>query len=222
MKYKVVEKFISVNGEGSLAGQLAVFIRFAGCNLRCSYCDTQWANEEGVKYKEMSENDIYGFIKETAITNVTLTGGEPLLQEGIGRLLCLLATDHRLRVEIETNGSVEFREFSEITPNRPVFTVDYKLGSSGIEHTMKVGNFDCLKPQDTVKFVAGSMKDLETAKHILEKYGLTNKCGVHLSPVFGKIEMTTIVEFMKQNKMNGVRLQPQLHKIIWHPDTRGV
>lgn len=222
MKYKVVEKFISVNGEGSLAGQLAVFIRFAGCNLRCSYCDTHWANEESVKYEEMSENDIYGFIKETAITNVTLTGGEPLLQEGIDRLLSLLATDHQLRVEIETNGSIEFREFSKITPNRPVFTIDCKLGSSGMEHAMKVGNFDCLKLQDTVKFVAGSMKDLETAKHILEKYELTNKCGVHLSPVFGKIEMTTIVEFMKQNKMNGVRLQPQLHKIIWHPDTRGV
>ncbi|MHB1393538.1 MAG: hypothetical protein ACYCYE_10790 [Clostridia bacterium] len=108
------------------------------------------------------------------------------------------------------------------TPVNSAVYENSEVGSSGMEHTMKVGNFDCLKPQDTVKFVVGSMSDLETVKHILGKYELTNKCGVHLSPVFGKIEMTTIVEFMKQNIMNGVRLQPQLHKIIWYPDASGV
>jgi 7-carboxy-7-deazaguanine synthase len=222
VKYKVVEKFISVNGEGRLAGQLAVFIRFAGCNLQCSYCDTLWANEGNVSFEEMTGEDIYNHILATGIKNVTLTGGEPLLQEDMYELLSLLALDKQLRVEIETNGSVDPARFDTIAPNRPVFTMDYKLPSSGMEHAMRPEHFACLKPQDTVKFVVGSMKDLEIAKHIMETYGLRDKCEVHISPVFGKIDMNTMVEYMKQNKWNGVRLQPQLHKIIWHPEARGV
>ncbi|WHH60233.1 putative 7-carboxy-7-deazaguanine synthase QueE [Petroclostridium sp. X23] len=222
MKYKVVEKFISVNGEGQRVGQLAVFIRFAGCNLRCTYCDTMWANEENVSFQQMSQEEIYHYIKNTGVKNVTLTGGEPLLQEGIGELLRFLTDDGQLRVEIETNGSIELREFAEISPKRPVFTMDYKLGVSGMEKAMKTSNFQYLECQDTVKFVAGSMKDLETAKMIIEKYRLTERCAVHLSPVFGNITMETMVEFMKQNTMNDVRLQPQLHKVIWHPNARGV
>jgi len=223
MKYKVVEKFISINGEGNAAGELSVFIRFAGCNLNCSYCDTLWANDvDKVKYEEMSGEDIFSYIKSTGIRNVTLTGGEPLLQDGIHELLVLLANTDNLRVEIETNGSVELSDFADILPLGPIFTMDYKLGTSGMEHAMKVSNFEQLKSQDTVKLVAGSMKDLETAKHIIDSYHLTDKCSVHLSPVFGNIDMSDMVDFMKENKMNGVRLQPQLHKIIWHPSARGV
>lgn len=222
MKYKVVETFISINGEGKCAGQLAVFIRFAGCNLRCSYCDTMWANDQDVKYRWMTGKDIYHYIQEAGVKNVTLTGGEPLIQEGMVQLLELLATDPFLRIEVETNGSVDIGAFCSIGPNTPVFTMDYKLGISNMEHEMLEKNFSYLKEQDTVKFVAGSRADLETAKRIIEQYQLTGKCGVHLSPVFGKIEMSEIVDFMKNNKMNDVRLQPQLHKLIWHPDTRGV
>ncbi len=223
MKYKVVEKFTSINGEGNAAGQLAVFIRFAGCNLKCSYCDTQWANDvNNVEYEEMSADDIFNYIKETGINNVTLTGGEPLLQDGIAQLLSHLSMDNSLRVEIETNGSIDLSDFLNITPNRPVFTMDYKLGTSNMEHSMVISNLELLKPQDTVKFVAGSIRDLESANKLIEKFHLIDKCAVHLSPVFDKINMQTIVDFMKQNKMNGVRLQPQLHKFIWHPSMRGV
>lgn len=222
MIYKVVEKFISINGEGSKAGHLAVFIRFAGCNLSCSYCDTMWANEENVPYSELTEDEIYNYIKDTGINNVTLTGGEPLLQNGIGSLLSLLAQDGELRIEIETNGSVDISEFCHIWPNRPVFTIDYKLPSSKMEEAMETKNFPLLEPQDTVKFVAGSMEDLEKAKAIMDKYSLLSRCGVHLSPVFDMIRMETIVEYMKEYRMNGVRLQPQLHKIIWNKDMRGV
>ena len=222
-KFKVVEKFVSINGEGNAAGQLAVFIRFAGCNLKCSYCDTIWANDvNNVSYEEMSAEDVSHYIKETGIRNVTLTGGEPLLQEGIIQLLSLLATDNNLRVELETNGSIDLNSFIKIKPNRPIFTMDYKLGSSNMEHEMKVSNFELLSTLDTVKFVVGDVRDLETAKSLIFKYHLTAKCSVHFSPVFDKINMQTIVEFMKQNKMNGVRLQPQIHKIIWHPSMRGV
>lgn len=221
MDFKVVEKFVSINGEGRLCGQLAIFIRFAGCNLRCSYCDTSWANEKDVSCELMSEEDIYEYIKSTGVHNITLTGGEPLLQEGIIELLRLLAKDRSLHVEIETNGSVLLDKFKGIE-NPPSFTMDYKLPSSNMEGKMELDNFRYLTAKDTVKFVSGSLPDLEKAKEIIDKYELVDKTSVYISPVFGEIELKDIVEFMKNNKMNGVNLQVQLHKIIWEPSKRGV
>lgn len=222
MKYKVVEKFISINGEGKLSGQLALFIRFAGCNLDCSYCDTKWANEEDVKFSLMTKEEIYDHIKESEVKNITLTGGEPLLQEGMLELLKLLSKDQEISIEIETNGSVDIKEFAAIETNPPRFTMDYKLPSSLMEDKMLTENFNYLTEQDTIKFVVGSSSDLERAKKIIDEYELTKKASVYLSPVFGQIEMNDMVEFMKQNKMNGVTLQIQLHKVIWEPEKRGV
>ncbi len=118
MKYNVAEKFVSINGEGRSAGQLAVFIRFTGCNLGCSYCDTTWANDLKAPFELMDENQIYDYIKSTGITNVTLTGGEPLIQKNIRTLLEKLASDKKIRVEIETNGSIDISEYFDIE-NRP-------------------------------------------------------------------------------------------------------
>jgi 7-carboxy-7-deazaguanine synthase len=221
MKFKVVEKFTSVNGEGALSGQLVVFIRFAGCNLDCSYCDTTWANSMDVGYDFMTSEDIYKYIKSTGIRNVTLTGGEPLLQEGIIELLEVLSKDISLHVEIETNGSVPLDEFLSIE-NPPSFTMDYKLPSSNMEDKMNLDNFKYLRDKDTVKFVSGSMEDLQKAKYIIDKYELSGKTKVYISPVFGQIDLEAIVDFMKDNNMNGVNLQMQLHKIIWDPNKRGV
>ena len=221
MKFKVVEKFVSVNGEGPLSGQLVVFIRFAGCNLNCSYCDTTWANNEDVSYDLMTSDDIYKHIKSTDIRNVTLTGGEPLMQEGIIELLEVLSIDKSLHIEIETNGSVSLDKFLNIE-NRPSFTMDYKLPSSNMEDKMNLNNFKYLNDKDTVKFVSGSIEDLQKAKFIIDEYELSDKTNVYISPVFGQIDPENIVEFMKDNKMNGVNLQIQLHKIIWDPNKRGV
>lgn len=219
--YKVVEKFVSINGEGRRAGQLAVFIRFKGCNLNCSYCDTRWANEKNASYASMTGEDIYNYIKETKVRNCTLTGGEPLLQDNIGELLKLLAQDKALRVEIETNGSIDLKPFADIE-NRPYFTMDYKQPSSGMEGQMCLSNFELLKENDMVKFVSGCREDLERAKEIIEKYKLTERCGVILSPVYGAIEPSHMVEFLIENNMNDVNIQLQLHKFIWDKDTRGV
>ncbi len=219
--YKVVEKFVSINGEGRRAGQLAVFIRFKGCNLNCSYCDTRWANEKNASYASMTGEDIYNYIKETRVRNCTLTGGEPLLQDNIGELLKLLAQDKALRTEIETNGSIDLKPFADIE-NRPSFTMDYKQPSSGMEGQMCLSNFELLKENDTVKFVSGCREDLERAKEIIEKYKLTERCGVILSPVYGAIEPSHMVEFLIENNMNDVNIQLQLHKFIWDKDTRGV
>jgi 7-carboxy-7-deazaguanine synthase len=221
MSFKVVEKFVSINGEGCLCGQLAVFIRFAGCNLNCSYCDTSWANKINVPFELMTSKDIYDYIKSTKVKNITLTGGEPLIQEEVKELLQTLAEDKEIRVEIETNGSISLNKFMNID-NSPSFTMDYKLPSSGMEHKMCLDNFNYLSNKDTLKFVSGSLADLQIAKQIIDKYKLVDKTNIFISPVFGKIEMDKIVEFMKDNKMNGVNLQVQLHKVIWDPNKRGV
>ena len=228
---RVVEKFISINGEGPHAGELAVFIRFQGCNLTCSYCDTSWANVEGCPFEEMSPREIADYVNETGVANVTLTGGEPLLQGEMCELLQLLSGSTLRqaqgaqgtlpsRIEIETNGSVDISPYCG--GYRPVFTIDYKLPSSGCEEKMLTGNFALLERDDTVKFVCGSEKDMQRAKAVIEEYGLSGKCNIYLSPVFGRIAPEQMVEFMVKHRMNGVRLQVQLHKVIWHPEKRGV
>jgi 7-carboxy-7-deazaguanine synthase len=220
-QYKVVEKFVSINGEGPLAGQLAVFIRFQGCNLNCSYCDTSWANKDNAVYTDMTELDLYRYIKETAIKNVTLTGGEPLLQPNLMDLLKLLSSDVDLSVEIETNGSIDITPFT-LMDNPPIFTMDYKLPGSLMESRMLISNFDRLTKKDTVKFVIGSEQDFNVAKDIIHRHALVGKCSVYLSAVFGKISLKDIVELMKDSHMNGVNLQLQMHKVIWDPNEKGV
>ena len=218
---KVVEKFVSINGEGSKAGQLAVFIRFAGCNLDCVYCDTKWANEEDVSYSEMSKEEIYEYIKSTGVRNITVTGGEPLLQDGIYEFLEYLSLDKELSVEIETNGSVDISLFKKID-NTPSFTMDYKLDYSKMENKMFLDNLKKLDKRDVIKFVSGSQKDLEILKNIVEKYNLIERTKVYVSPVFGAIEPSVIVDWMIDNNLNGMNLQIQMHKIIWDPEKKGV
>lgn len=216
---RVVEHFVSINGEGKRAGELACFVRFQGCNLRCSYCDTMWANKANCEYEEKTPEEVLLLVKETGVKNVTLTGGEPLLQKEIKSLIDLLMKEG-LRVEIETNGAVLLAPFCE--GSRPEFTMDYKLPGSGCEEQMKVSNFSILGKEDTVKFVAGSRKDLERALEIINEYQLLERCHVYFSPIFGSIEPVEIVDFMIANKLNDVRLQIQMHKVIWDPDKRGV
>ena len=216
----VVEKFISINGEGAHAGELAAFIRFRGCNLCCSYCDTSWANTANAPAEYETVDDIAAWIKDRSVHNVTLTGGEPLLQKECGALAELLIKNG-CRVEIETNGSISLEKLAS-SEHRPVFTMDYKLPSSGMEDFMCRDNFRLLGCHDTVKFVSGSIKDLERAAELINAYSLTERCHVYISPVFGEIEPAKIVDFMEERRMNGVRLQLQLHKFIWEPTRRGV
>lgn len=220
--YHVAEWFVSINGEGTRAGELSVFIRLCGCNLRCSYCDTFWANEIDAPYTEMTAEEVRSLISETGIRNVTLTGGEPLIHPYAGELLECLLQDDKFSVEIETNGSVPIADFMSIR-NRVIFTLDYKLPGSGMEDNMRLNdNIKFLKKQDCIKFVSGSEEDLERAEELIRKYNLCSICHVYFSPVYGQIKPEDIVEFMKKKKLNGVRLQLQLHKYIWKPDKRGV
>lgn len=221
MEYKVVETFISINGEGQRAGELAVFIRFAGCNLNCSYCDTAWANQRDTVFQSMNEAAIVDYIRTSGVTNVTLTGGEPLMQPGIELLLECIGALPGIQIEIETNGSVDIGSFTSLSV-RPAFTLDYKLPGSGMEADMRTDNYQYLEPKDTVKFVISDWQDLERAGQIIEKYGLQGRCGIYFSPVFGRIEPAEIVRYMMEQKLNQVHMQLQLHKFIWAPDQRSV
>ena len=218
---EVAETFISINGEGTHSGQLAYFVRFCGCNLNCSYCDTMWANKPNVPCSHLTAEEIYSQILESGIKNVTITGGEPLYRKGIYELLYMLSNNPGIYTEVETNGSIFLQPYMNLI-NRPAFTMDYKLPSSGMEGAMCVDNLMMLEKKDTVKFVAGSIGDLERAKEIIDKHCLCKRCNVYISPVFGKIEPADIVEYMKNNKMNNVTLQLQIHKYIWDPNAKGV
>ena len=221
MVYKVVETFISINGEGQHAGELALFIRFAGCNLNCNYCDTRWANQPDVVYQEMTETEIKALVTDSGVRNVTLTGGEPLLQPGMYQLLETMGSLPDIRIEIETNGSVDIGPYMTLI-RRPAFTLDYKLPGSGMEAGMNTENYRYLTKEDTVKFVISDKTDLMRAREIIEQYQLEGRCGIYYSPVFGRIRPAEIVDDMIEHRLNGVHMQLQMHKFIWDPEQRGV
>ena len=128
-----------------------------------------------------------------------------------------------IRVEIETNGAVDIAPLANaFSKEKLSLTMDYKLPSSGCEEKMLLSNMEALRKQDTVKFVSGSINDLECAEKIIEKFHLTERCQVFISSVFGSIEPVEIVNFMTSKRMNDVRLQIQMHKVIWNPEERGV
>lgn len=217
--YRLAEQFISINGEGQRAGELALFLRFAGCNLRCDWCDTAWAcgpdaPSEAVTAEQLA--DIAADAMQSGVKNVTLTGGEPLLQPEIGAVMRRLS-GMGLTVEIETNGAVPLAAFQDCGA---VFTMDYKLPSSRMEQHMCTENFALLRAEDTVKFVCASREDVLRAKEIAERF--RPRCPMYLSPVFGRISPAEIVDMMKEQKMGNFRLQLQLHKFIWDPNQRGV
>ena len=219
--FPIIEQFLSVDGEGPTAGRLAAFVRFQGCNLRCSWCDTTYSFEQENVTAYRTAEEIYKIIKESGASCVTLTGGEPLLQPEIGSLLKILNEDDSLLTHIETNGSVDITPFVEEFPNL-CFIVDYKLEGSNMTAQMNENNLTAVRPVDTYKFVVSSLADLQQATDVIRKNRLCERTQVFFSPVLGKIEPAEIVEFMKTERLDKVRLQLQLHKIIWDPAQKGV
>jgi len=223
MVYNIIEKFLSIDGEGPTAGEIATFIRFGGCNLSCIWCDTAYSIDRNVKGETLTKEEIYDYIKDNGTKNVTITGGEPLIQEGIEDLLHFLSKDQDLLIHIETNGSVPIYNFKKIEALKNVsFIVDYKLPASNMESKMDLKNYVVIRRNDVCKFVIASLADMVRAKEIVDTYKLDKKCLVYFSPITTSIEPNLIVEFMKEYKMNNIRLQLQLHKIIWPLEARGV
>ena len=231
----VAERFVSVNGEGRAAGKLAAFIRFTGCNLACSYCDTMWANAPVAadRAERVSVADLVAWAHETRVECITLTGGEPALQPELPRLVRALLAEpgplgRGLRVEIETNGAADLCELASLReecaslPGSLTFTVDWKLPASGMEDRMLRENFALLDARDTVKFVCGGEGDLVCMLEVSRELGLPNRVPVYLSPVFGRLDPARIVDFMQDNNLIWATAQLQLHKIIWPGVEKGV
>lgn len=215
---KINEIFSSIDGEGLRAGELATFVRFAGCNLRCNYCDTAYALESS-NGEDMSVLEVLKKVSEFNVKNITLTGGEPLIHKDIDKLIDLLI-ENGYNINIETNGSVAIDKYL----NRCLVTMDYKCTSSSMEEKMLLENIEKLTENDVLKFVIRE-SDFSNVKKVLRDYKI--KSYVYISPVFNEIDLPKIVEFMKTCNKEGidvskVRLQLQLHKIIWNPNMRGV
>jgi len=210
------EIFTSIEGEGIRMGYPVTFIRLYGCNLNCSYCDTRYSCE-GQDGTEMNVSEVIEKAKEVDVKRITLTGGEPLIHKNAEELVDRLVNEG-FEVNIETNGSVDIYPY--IKKENVIITVDYKSISSGMADKMNHKNLKYLRNQDVLKFVVGNKEDLADMKKIIETY--SPSCNIFVSPVFGQIEASEIVEFIKNNKLNEVRVQVQLHKIIWEPTKRGV
>jgi len=209
----VNEIFHSIQGESTHAGRSCVFVRLTYCNLRCTYCDTAYAFEEG---KEMQVNEVIGKVKSYSCGLVEVTGGEPLLQPEVHRLMSALC-DEGMEVLLETGGSIDI---SAVDP-RVKRIVDFKCPSSGMERSNLWDNVHYLKADDEVKFVVGTREDYDWAKNIIVKHGIGARCTVLMGVVYGALEPRVLADWILADKLN-VRFQLQLHKYIWNPAARGV
>lgn len=217
---RVVEIFDSIDGEGIRTGQAVTFIRLAGCNLRCSYCDTEYAiSYDNCEFEEMAIPQI---LERVHFKYVTLTGGEPLIHKGVKDLIFAL-TDKGIEVNIETNGAVDIGPFRM---DNMFFTVDYKLPSSGEENKMLWDNFKNLTKNDVVKFVVGSRDDVNKMREVTKK--LTKFYGDNLPHLFAGAVFSDyspkqlVADILENKELHNVRVQLQIHKYIWDPDKRGV
>ena len=210
---KISEIFTSIQGESTFCGFPCTFIRVAGCSLRCNYCDTPYAREGG---NELKLDQILSRVRDSGISLVELTGGEPLLQDECYLLVTLLL-EEGYNVLLETNGSVPLDKVD----SRVVKIVDIKCPGSGMSDYMDFSNIAYLAQKDEVKFVISDREDFDWARKIIDRYGIVEKCTVLLSPVFSKIEAKKLARWIIEEKLS-VRLQLQLHKFIWPDMSRGV
>ena len=207
------EIYVSIQGESTYAGLPCVFVRTTGCNLRCNYCDTVYAFEEG---KEMTLAHILRKVDSYKIPLVEITGGEPLLQKEINPLVTQLC-DKSYTVLIETSGSLDI---SALDP-RAIRIMDLKCPSSGEMESMLWDNLRYLTPRDEIKFVIGDERDFYWALNVIKTHKLDQKCPILFSCVFDSLHPKTLAEWMLNEKVS-VRLQLQMHKYIWPPNERKV
>ncbi|MCE5335730.1 MAG: radical SAM protein [Desulfobacteraceae bacterium] len=212
MSLKVVEIFSSIQGESSYAGMPCVFVRLAGCNLRCHYCDTRYAYDDG---DTVPVSEIIGRVSQMGYPLVEITGGEPLLQEKTPELARSLL-DAGFTVLIETNGSLDV----DPVDRRCARIVDMKCPSSGMDGHNDLRNLRKLSERDELKFVMSDRRDYDFAKNILASVPAP-PFRINFSPVFGMLSPRTLAGWMLEDRLR-VRLNLQLHKIIWDPDARGV
>ncbi len=212
-KLKVSEIFLSLQGESTRAGLPCAFVRLAGCNLRCAWCDTAYAWTGG---EETAVGAVVDRVRALGCPRVEVTGGEPLIQPGTLALLRRLC-DAGFETLLETNGS---QDISPVDP-RVVRIVDFKCPSSGTADGNRWENAEALTPRDEAKFVIADRGDYEFAREAVAARGLAERCPVTFSPAHGRLEAATLAEWILADRLD-VRLGVQLHKMIWPGRDRGV
>jgi len=213
MALKINEIYYSVQGESTHAGRPCIFIRLTYCNLRCTYCDSEYTFYEG---KDMEITHIMNEIKQWDCNLVEVTGGEPLFQDKCINLLNELVKSN-YEVMLETGGSLSISD----VPKKVIKIVDFKCPSSAMEKKNLWSIVEDLQPHDEVKFVIGNREDFDWAKDRIAEYALDKICTLLFSPTFGKIAPQLIVEWILVENLP-VRMQMQMHKMIWSPDKQGV
>lgn len=211
---KVNELFYSIQGESSYAGLPCAFIRLSGCNLRCTYCDTSYAFDEGF---EMSIPEILQAVDRYPTRLILVTGGEPMLQTGIDALFDKLL-ESGYTVLLETGGQESLAKVDA----RVHKIMDFKCPSSGMDQHNDYGNVQHLTSGDEVKFVVGDPTDFDWACRLIRKYDLSSRVHqIWFSPVYPKLPYADLARWVLNCGLT-VRMQLQLHKIIWPDTVRGV
>lgn len=242
----VIEIFASIDGEGSRQGLLTTFLRLHDCNIRCSYCDTTYSYSIDSVFTEMTVAEVADVIESLGNHRITITGGEPLLQEAaVVELIDELNRRKALKIQdnpssqsdltrindvdkremlnnslydfnIETNGTI----IPSFHRDNVWFTYDYKTPSSLAEESMNIDIFKVATERDLIKFVVGSPEDLDCMRRIIDQYPTAAQ--IYVSPVWGQIEAVLIIDYMKEYNLQNVRFQLQIHKFVWDPDVKGV
>lgn len=210
---KINEIFYSIQGESTYAGERTVFIRTTGCNLRCTYCDTKYSYSEG---EMMSIEKILQVTKSHESEYICITGGEPLLQPNIHKLIHRLCEEN-YKVSLETSGS---KSIKDVDP-RVKIILDVKTPDSGAENSFLMENLQFCSETTEFKFVICSEKDFEFSENFCRQHDLLKKFTILYSPSHGQVAESWLAERILQKKSK-VRLQLQQHKYIWLPTTRGV
>ncbi len=216
-KLNISEIFYSIQGEGTRAGLPCVFIRLQGCNFRCSWCDTPYALEIKQEEKLMTFSEIISEVVQYNCNFIEFTGGEPLQQSAVIELINYFAHQSKT-VAIETNG---YHSFQTLDP-RVIKIMDIKCPGSKMQKFNNLDNLRYLTKSDEIKFVVLDKNDFDYACDIILKYNLENIVDTILfSPVFGKCHPLDLANWILSSRKN-YRMQIQMHKFIWHPETRGV
>ena len=210
----VNEIFHSIQGESTHAGRPCVFVRLTACDLRCSWCDTPYTFTEGHK---MSLDQVVERVKAFECPVVEITGGEPLLQKDVYPLMQRLL-DEGLTVMLETGGHLSIEQ----VPNPVIRVMDVKCPGSGESHRNDWSNMERLTAKDEVKFVIRDREDYDFARKVMISHGLADRVrAILFSPVHGVLDSRQLAEWILEDRLD-VRLQLQIHKYIWTPETRGV
>ncbi|NOV00748.1 7-carboxy-7-deazaguanine synthase QueE [Paenibacillus planticolens] len=223
IRIPMVEIFETVEGEGTRAGFPTVFVRLFGCNLRCTWCDTKYSYPPAEAENVMTIAEIISKVTTFRSRHICLTGGEPLLygEKSLALVEALAELEQVDDLHIETNGAIDLAMFVERVSSPKVrYIMDFKLPDSGEMEQMIVSNLSLLREQDELKFVIGSEHDFRTAVDVLEQH--PTKALPMFSPVWETMPPHKLVQLMLEAGLSKVKLNMQLHKIIWDPAMRGV